>query len=173
VLSAPRVEFIPPTVAFVASPDDGACEGATSDRTVSGSVDIVGAVDLLPIVGGGCSSSEDRAEPPAWFNEGVLIQTPVGPVEKEPCPFPFGIELCPLTCPDSGYGLFFLRFAIRFELDFDWLALRFVGDEVEASLEELLNPVSFFIHVENGRRRPARSAVCHHISSAQNQSIVM
>jgi hypothetical protein len=96
VLSAPRVELIPPIVAFVASPDDGACEGATSERTVSGSVDIVGAVDLLPIVGAACSSAEDRVESSAWFNEGVLTDTPVGPVEKEPCPFPFGIELCPL-----------------------------------------------------------------------------
>jgi hypothetical protein len=62
VLSAPRVELIPPIVAFVASPEDGACDGAASERAVSGSVDIVGAVDLLPMVGAGCSSCEDRVE---------------------------------------------------------------------------------------------------------------
>jgi uncharacterized membrane protein YhdT len=120
VLSAPRVEFIPPAVAVVASPEEGACEGAASERAVSGSVDIVGAVDLLPMVGVGWSSCEDRAESRVWFNEGVLMETPVGPVEKEPCPFPFGIEVCPFTIPDSGYGLFFFRFAWRFEFDFIW-----------------------------------------------------
>ena len=62
VLSAPRVELMPPAVAFVACPDEGVCEGATSERAVSGSVDIVGAVDLLPIVGGACSSSEERKD---------------------------------------------------------------------------------------------------------------
>lgn len=89
--------MIPPIVAFVASPEDGACDGAASERAVSGSVDIVAAVDLLPIVGGACPSCDDLTESLLRFNEGVLIDTPVGPVEKEPWPFPFGIEVWPLT----------------------------------------------------------------------------
>jgi hypothetical protein len=63
VLSAPRPELTPhPIVAFVPWPDDGACEGAASECATSGSVDIVAAVDLLPIVGGGRPSWEDRTD---------------------------------------------------------------------------------------------------------------
>jgi len=60
VLSFPRPELTPPpTVALVASPDDGACEGAASECGWSCSVDMVAASDLLPIVGGGNPSTDD------------------------------------------------------------------------------------------------------------------
>jgi hypothetical protein len=60
VLSLPRPELTPhPTVAFVASPDEGACEGAASECAWSCSVDMVAANDLLPIVGGGKPSTDD------------------------------------------------------------------------------------------------------------------
>jgi hypothetical protein len=58
VLSAPRPEAPYPIVAFVPSPEDGACDGATPPA----SVDIVAAIDLFPIVGGGRPSSDDRTD---------------------------------------------------------------------------------------------------------------
>lgn len=94
VLSAPLPELTPhPTVAFVASPDDGACEAATSECATSGSVDNVGAVDLLPIVGGATPSWEDRTDCLLRSKEDALIVFPVGPVEKEL--WPFGGEAWP------------------------------------------------------------------------------
>lgn len=121
VLSAPLAELTPqPTVAVVPSPEDAPCEGAASECVVSGSVDMVGAVDLLPIVGGAFPSRDDMMECLLRFNEGVLIEMPVGPVEKEPGPLAFGIEVCPFTLPDSGYGLFFFNWVVLFECDFDW-----------------------------------------------------
>jgi hypothetical protein len=58
VLSFPRAELTPhPTVAVVPSPDDAACDCAASECATS--VDIVAAIDLFPIVGGGSPSSDD------------------------------------------------------------------------------------------------------------------
>lgn len=83
MLSAPLPELTPhPTVAFVPWPDDGACDGAASECAPSGSVDVVGAVDLFPIVGGGSPSKEERNEC-LRSTEDVLIELPVGTVEKE------------------------------------------------------------------------------------------
>lgn len=83
VLSAPRPEMPHPTVAFVPSPEDGACEGAASECATSGSVETVGAIDLLPMVGGGRPSREDRAESLARFKDELLAVFLVGPVEKK------------------------------------------------------------------------------------------
>jgi hypothetical protein len=47
----------PPTVADVPPPDEAPCECPAST-----SVDIVGATDRFPIVGGGIPSTEDRQE---------------------------------------------------------------------------------------------------------------
>jgi hypothetical protein len=95
VLSAPRPELTPqPTVPLVASPDDGACDGAASECAIS--VDIVAAMDLFPIVGGGCPSSDDRTECLRRLSEVVLAEFPVGTVEKDRCPF-VGAAEWPLT----------------------------------------------------------------------------
>lgn len=75
-----------PTVAVVASPDDAACDAATSECATSGSVDNVAAIDLFPIVGGGCPSSDDRTDALARFKDEELIVSPVGTVENERCP---------------------------------------------------------------------------------------
>lgn len=58
VLSAPLAELTPqPIVLFVASPDDGACDGAASDADLSGSVDDVAATDCC-----GRPSREDLSD---------------------------------------------------------------------------------------------------------------
>ena len=74
VLSAPRPA---PAVPVVASPEDGACEPAASEWALS---DIVAAVDLVPIVGGGKPSSDRRTE---FEFLGLLPVCTVGTVEKE------------------------------------------------------------------------------------------
>lgn len=125
VLSGPRPELTPqPTVAFVASPDDGACEAATSECATSGSVDKVGAVDLLPIVGAGRPSCEDLTECLLRFKDELLMLFPVGPVEKEL--WPFGGAGCPFKWPDWGYGLFCFDGDCFFAFDFIWYVFRFV-----------------------------------------------
>jgi hypothetical protein len=73
VLSTPRAA---PTVPVVPSPDDGAWECAAS-------VDIVAAIDLLPIVGGDCPSSDDRTECLRRLTDDVLSELPVGTVEND------------------------------------------------------------------------------------------
>lgn len=83
VLSAPRPEVPYPIVAFVPSPDDGACDGAASECAFSASVDIVAAIDLFPIVGGGRPSSDDRTDCLLCRIDDVLMELPVGTVEKE------------------------------------------------------------------------------------------
>jgi hypothetical protein len=60
VLSAPLPVLGPPlTVADVLAPDDATCDCAASEWATSASVDIVGATDRFPIVGGGIPSSEE------------------------------------------------------------------------------------------------------------------
>lgn len=60
VLSAPLLVLGPPlTVADVLTPEDAPCECAASECAISASVDIVGATDPLPIVGGGRPSTEE------------------------------------------------------------------------------------------------------------------
>jgi hypothetical protein len=153
VLSLPRPELTP-TVAFVASPDEGACEGAASECAWSCSVDMVAASDLLPIVGGGNPSTDDRTEC-LRSKDVVLIEVPVGTVENERCPFG-AAEFPFIGRPDSGYGLLFLVRFCFFELAFIWYVFRFVeGRPFGSAVEEPpLKFASFFIHVENGRRRP-------------------
>jgi hypothetical protein len=124
VLSGPRPELTPhPTVAVVPSPDEAPCEAATSECAKSGSVDNVGAVDLLPVVGGGRPSWEDRTECLLRFKDELLIVFPVGPVENESRPFG-GAEF-PFKWPDWGYGLFCFDGDCFFEFDFIWYVFRF------------------------------------------------
>lgn len=101
VLSAPR-PVLPPTVAFVAPPEDVVWEGAASEWATS--VDIVAAVDLFPIVGGGSPSSEDRIESPLLLKDDKLAVSRVGVVEVDCCCLFVGVVS--LIIPDSGYGLF-------------------------------------------------------------------
>lgn len=95
VLSAPLPELTP-TVAFVSCPEDGACDGAASECAPP-AVDIVGAVDLFPIVGGGRPSKEERRECLRSI-EDALIELPVGTVENEQ--WPFGVSEFPFKWPD-------------------------------------------------------------------------
>lgn len=83
VLSLPRPPvLIPhPTVVFVPSPDDAACDCAASECATS--VDMVAAIDLFPMVGGGRPSSEDWIDSPLRPRDDELIVLPVGTVEKE------------------------------------------------------------------------------------------
>lgn len=82
VLSFPCPELTPhPTVAFVPSPDDAAWDCAASECATS--VDIVAAIDLFPIVGGGSPSSDDWIDSPLRFRDDELIVFPVGTVEKD------------------------------------------------------------------------------------------
>lgn len=57
VLSTP-LPLLAPSVFVVCCPEEGACDGAASECAAS--VFIVPTTDLLPIVGGGCPSSEVR-----------------------------------------------------------------------------------------------------------------
>ena len=98
VLSGPCPELTPhPAVPVVPSPEEAPCEAATSECAKSGSVHNVGAVDLLPIVGGGRPSWEDRTECLLRSKDELLIAFPVRPVESES--WPFGAE-CPFNWPD-------------------------------------------------------------------------
>jgi hypothetical protein len=81
VLSPWPVLIPPPMVADVPAADDAPCEGAASE--CGPSVDIVGAEDLLPMVGGWCPSSDMVIEFRLWLNEDVLSALPVGTSEKD------------------------------------------------------------------------------------------
>lgn len=115
VLSAPLPELTPhPAVADVPCPDEGAFDGAASDCAPSGSVDIVAAVDLFPIVGGGRPSDEDRRDCLRLTDE-VLTEFPVGTVENDRWPF------CTPTSPlPDMYGLLFFEGVCFFEFGFIW-----------------------------------------------------
>lgn len=71
----------PPTVADVSTADGASSEGGVSE--CGPSVDIVGAADLFPMVGGCCPSSDMLAEGLLPRSDSVLIELPVGTVEKE------------------------------------------------------------------------------------------
>jgi hypothetical protein len=67
VLSSPRRDSIPPwAVRLVPARDEAPCDGAMRDLEVSFSVDIVGAMDRPPAVGGArpSSSIDERREVP-------------------------------------------------------------------------------------------------------------
>lgn len=89
----------PPIVADVPAADGAPCDGGVSDGCPS--VDTVGAEDLFPMVGGWCPSSDMLADCPLSFNDAVLIELPVGTVEKERR-WPSGAVEFPLMKPDSG-----------------------------------------------------------------------
>jgi hypothetical protein len=65
------------------------------------SVDIVGAEDLLPMIGSSCPSSDKLADGLLRFKDDVLVVPPVGTVEKERWLPAAPVEF-PLTKPDSG-----------------------------------------------------------------------
>lgn len=81
VLSAWPELIPPPIVADVPAADDAPCEGVASE--CGPFVDIVGAEDLLPMVGGWCPSSDMLIECLLRFNVDLLVALPVGAVEKE------------------------------------------------------------------------------------------
>jgi hypothetical protein len=84
VLSAPLPVLGPPlTVADVLAPDDAPCDGAASECATSASVDIVGATDRFPIVGGGIPSTEERHERLLRSIDVVLAVRPVGTDEED------------------------------------------------------------------------------------------
>jgi hypothetical protein len=68
-------------VADVPAADGAPCDGGVSDGGPS--VDTVGAEDLFPMVGGWCPSSDMLADGLLPLNDAVLIELPVGTVEKE------------------------------------------------------------------------------------------
>jgi hypothetical protein len=110
VLSAPLpVLGTPPTVADVPAPDE-----APWDCAASASVDIVGATDRFPIVGGGRPSTEERHERLLRSMDVVLAVRPVGTVEEDKCPFTGAVEL-PFNGPDAIYGLLFFDGPCFFE----------------------------------------------------------
>lgn len=101
----------PLTVATVS-----AFEYAVSELMVSGFVDMVGAVDLLPMVGGGCPSFESGSENLLCDGETSLMLRPDGGVWKERWPLPvFEIEGFIVGFPRTGCGLGFVS-PIFFEL---------------------------------------------------------
>lgn len=115
VLSCPLAELTPPpTVPVVASPDDAACDGATSECATS--VPIVPAIDLFPIVGGGRPSSDDLSESLLRPRDAELIVFSVGSVENDG--FPFVCVAESPTIPDSGYGLLLFEVPFFFDCDF-------------------------------------------------------
>ena len=81
VLSPWPVLTPPPIVADVPAPDDAPCEGAASE--CGPSVDIVGAEDLLPMVGGRPPFSDMLTEFRLRLKEDVLVALPVGTSEKD------------------------------------------------------------------------------------------
>jgi len=113
VLSAPGPELTPqPTVVFVPSPDDAACDCAASECAIS--VDIVAAIGLFPIVGGDSPSSDDQTENSLRFKDDELLVFPGGPVEKDWWPLPRAAHF-PFMWPDSGYGLLLFEAGCFFE----------------------------------------------------------
>lgn len=146
VLSTP-LPLLAPIVCAVCWPEDGACEGAASEWATS--VLIVATIDLFPIVGGGCPSSEERIEVRRLLSDESLYVRPVGTGESGRSSL-----VTPSTRPDCGYGLLF------FDVEVFLYCTRvpfFVVVEGVDSLADL-KLVSFFIHEEKGRRRDWRSA---------------
>ena len=82
VLSPPLRDSTPPVaVRLVPVTDDVPWEGAVTDRDVSWSVETVGAMDVVPAVGGGRSSAEERREVPGLSE--VALETLVLREENE------------------------------------------------------------------------------------------
>lgn len=100
VLSGPRPELSPPPiVADVPAADEAACEGAASECAIS--VDMVGASDLFPMVGGWRSSSDTLAERLLRFKDEVLVVPAVGEVERDAWLLLVVVRFW-LMWPDSG-----------------------------------------------------------------------
>lgn len=158
VLSPPLRESIPqPAVRLVPASDDAPCEGAVIEREVSWSVEMVGAMDRPPAVGGGWPSADNRRDSPRP-RDVMLEDLALLPVDMDGWLFCEG-TWSPMR-PDWGYGLLFCDgcFFAALRLD-DWR----LGSPEEAALRL----ASFFINVENGRRlleRVARSWGCDAVS---------
>lgn len=107
VLSPPlRESRPPPAVRLVPVTDDAMCEGAWMEWLVSWSVDMVGAIDIPPAVGGAGSSADAPFED--WLlraNEGSDIRV-LWAVMKDGSLWWAGAAR--VMRPDCGYGLLFL-----------------------------------------------------------------
>lgn len=155
VLSPPRRNSTPPfAVRVVPVTEEAPCDGAV-DLEVSFSVDMVGAMDRPPAVGGARMSSviDERQEVPGARDVPLVLVLLALEAEYRPCSVG---SLMPIR-PDCGYGLLFLE-------DFDFgVVLALVRFELvfwPASPEDaVLKWASFFIKLENGRRRPDRAVV--------------
>jgi hypothetical protein len=79
VLSPPLRPF---AVRLVPASDASPCEGAIMERHVPCSVDTVGAIERLPVVGGGCSSPDNRTES-VWSRDDTLVNRRLGPEDTE------------------------------------------------------------------------------------------
>lgn len=153
VLSPPRRDSMPPfAVRLVPAREDAPCDAAVTDREVSWSVDIVGAMDRE--VGGDrpSTSMEDRRDP-SWSRDAVVDVVALLAVETEGQPFSLGSTI-PIL-PDCGYGLLFLEGR---DLE-DVLFLTGLGVvcRLPSPEDAALKLASFFIKLEKGRRRPGRS----------------
>ena len=94
VLSPPLRDSTPPwSVRLVPAMEDSRAEGAVVDREVSCSVDMVGAMDRPPVVGGGWPSLETRTDSAVGASDVTLENLPVWPVMMEPW----------LSCTDGGW----------------------------------------------------------------------
>jgi hypothetical protein len=154
VLSPPLRNSIPPfAVRLVPVRDEAPCDGAV-DLEVSFSVDIVGAMDLPPAVGGARrspSSIDERAELSRAREVALVLVLLAVEAEYRPCS---SGSLMPIL-PDWGYGLFFFD-CFDFGVVLTWLRFEVVC--LVPSLEDTaLKLASFFIKLEKGRRRPGRS----------------
>ena len=148
VLSPPLRESTPqPTVRLVPATDDVPCEGAIIECDVSCSVEIVGATDRPPKVGGAWPSEETRMD--SFRAEDVMLEDLlVRPVVTE------GWLCCARApspmLPDWEYGLLFC----------DWRFLMppcFEACRPPSPDDAAFRFASFFISVEKGRRRPGRA----------------
>lgn len=153
VLSPPLRNSIPPfAVRLVPVRDEAPCDGAV-DLEVSFSVDMVGATDLPPAVGGARrspSSIDEEAELSRARDVALVLVLLAVETETRLCSSGSLIFIL----PDWGYGLFFLD---CFDFGAVLTLLRFEVFCLVLSLGPALKLASFFIKLEKWRRRPGRS----------------